>query len=84
MVKLPAGIKPLHIEPPVSLQSPLMRYFSGWMFDESELTRHVSIIAQMPGRACAPADANALLETAHAAYNREDIIFRFSRQDQSP
>ncbi|MCL2716379.1 MAG: DUF3857 domain-containing transglutaminase family protein [Alphaproteobacteria bacterium] len=80
-VKLPSGIKPARILPPVSLVTPLMQYFSGWAHDDGGMTRHVSILSRPPGRVCPPPDANALLEAARAAYNREDIIFRFSREE---
>ena len=80
-VNLPAGIKPKYIAPPISFVSPLMKYFSGWMYADNTMTRHISIIAETPGRYCSAADANALIDAARSVSNREDIIFRFSRED---
>ena len=80
-VNLPAGIKPRNIQAPISFVSSLMKYFSGWMYTDNVMTRHISIMSDTPGRSCPVADANALIDAARSVFNREDIIFRFSRQD---
>ena len=80
-VNLPAGIKPTDVPPPISFVTPLMKYFSGWMYVDDAMTRHINIISETSARSCSVADANVLVDAARSVSNREDIIFRFSRED---